>query len=69
MLPWCTLPFELDYFVINQPFDEEYGFVVTVKCVEPGCETLFGCGKATYGSVTLNYEGNETWISNIIGNK
>ena len=68
MLPWCTLPFELDYLVINQPFNEEYDFLVTDKCVESGCDTLFGCGNATYASVIQNYQGNENWINNLIGN-
>ena len=44
-IPFCLYPGELDYFIVTQPFHQEYGFKLIWHCEE--CEQELACGFPT----------------------
>ena len=44
-LPFCLYPGELDYFIVTQPFHQEYGFKLIWHCEQ--CEQELSCGFPT----------------------
>ena len=41
-IPFCLYPGELDYFIVTQPFHQEYGFKLIWHCEE--CKQELACG-------------------------